>query len=172
MKSGLALLIVFCAAPAAAVAQGCTASGSPSRCTISASVSLTATSLVWAQISSTTTSLTNPTPADFTAGVNSSTGPTLTVASNGPWSVQIRANSAVWSASGPLARANKPAGDLKWSATANGAFSALSTTDSRLASGPPSGENVVTIFFQTLYDWRVDTPGTYSLGIVLTLTTP
>lgn len=172
MKGRAWALLIISTVPAIGIAQVCTVQGAPGSCTISASVSLTATALVWAQISSTTTSLTNPTPGDFTAGFNTSTGPTLTLASNGPWSLEIRANSALWSASGPLARANKPAEDLRWSTTANGAFAALSTTSARLASGAPSADNVVTIFFQTLYDWRVDTPGNYSLGILLTLTTP
>lgn len=172
MKSCVpAFLIGVWIAPAGAFAQTCTVAEAGS-CTVSASVSLTATSLVWAQISSSTTALKAPTPADFTAGFNSSAGPTLTLASNGPWSVHIRGATAVWSASGPLARVNKPVGDLKWSIASNGVFSAVSTSDATMRSGVASGDNIVTIFFQTVYNWRFDTPGLYSLSIVLTLTSP
>jgi hypothetical protein len=154
----------------------CTASGSPANCGQPGSVSMTAGRVVRLQMSAGSTSLTAPTTSDFDAGFNSTTGPTLTVSANAAWTLQIRAASAVWTAtntaSGVAARVNKPAGDLKWSTSSGGVFTALSGSDASLVNGSATASNATTLYFQTLYDWSVDTPGNYSLSIVLTLTSP
>src|SRR3954467_2558788 len=97
--------------PAGARAQ-CTASGAPASCSQAGSVSMTAGRVVRLQMSAGSTSLTAPTTADFDAGFNSSTGPTLTVSANAAWTLDIRAASAVWTgtntATGVAARTNKP----------------------------------------------------------------
>ena len=122
------------------------------------------------------TSLSAPTPSDFDAGFNSTTGPTLTVSANAAWTLHIRAAAAVWTATntspGAPARANKPAADLKWSTSSNGTFAALTTGDANLVAGGATASNATTLYFQTLYTWTLDTPGMYSLPIVLTLTAP
>jgi hypothetical protein len=122
------------------------------------------------------TSLTPPTTGDFDAGFNSTTGPTLTVSANAAWTLHIRAASALWTATntttGVVARANKPAGDLKWSTASGGTFSPLSGSDATLISGSATANSATTLYFQTLYDWSLDTPGSYSLSVVLTLTSP
>jgi hypothetical protein len=122
------------------------------------------------------TSLTAPTPSDFDAGFNSTTGPTLTVSANAAWTLHIRAASALWTATntatGVAARVDKPAADLKWSTSSGGAFTALSNSDASLVSGSATASSATTLYFQTLYGWAVDTPGNYSLSIVLTLTSP
>lgn len=128
------------------------------------------------EMSAGSTSLTAPTPADFDAGFNSTTGPTLTVSANAAWTLHIRAASSLWTATntatGVAARANKPAGDLKWSTTNGGTFTALSASDANLVTGSATASNATTLYFETLYDWSLDTPGNYSLSIVLTLTSP
>ena len=70
------------------------------------------------------------------------------------------------------ARTNKPAADLMWSTAANGSFAALTTGDANLVNGAATANNATTLYFQTLYHWTLDTPGSYSLSIVLTLTSP
>jgi hypothetical protein len=120
--------------------------------------------------------LTAPTPADFDAGFNATTGPTLTVSANAPWTLHLRSSGAFWAATntspGAPARATKPAGDLRWSTASNGVFSALSTSDVNLVTGTATASSATTLYFQTLYDWALDTPGNYSQTIVLTLTAP
>jgi hypothetical protein len=59
-----------------------------------------------------------------------------------------------------------------WSTASNGTFNALTTSDVNLVTGSATASNATTLFFQTLYDWTLDTPGNYSLSIVLTLTSP
>ena len=122
------------------------------------------------------TSLTAPTPADFDAGFNATTGPTLTVSANAPWTLICARVERMWTATntspGAPARMTKPAGDLKWSTASNGSFVALTTTTPLCVSGTATASSATTLYFQTLYDWTLDTPGNYSLTIVLTLTAP
>ena len=168
--------IVLVAAVALTANAQCTAAGAPANCGQPGSVSMTAGRVVRLQMSAGSTSLTAPTTSDFDAGFNSTTGPTLTVSANAAWTLHIRAASALWTATntaaGVAARVDKPAADLKWSTSSGGVFTALSNSDASLVSGSATASNATTLYFQTLYGWSVDTPGNYSLAIVLTLTSP
>lgn len=168
--------VLLCAlAPSVSLAQ-CNLNGAPDNCSVPGSVSMTAGRVVRLEMSAGSTALTAPTTADFDAGFNSTTGPTLTVSANAPWTLHIRASSALWTATNTSptapARTNKPAADLQWSIASGGGFAALSTTDANLVAGSATASNATTLYFQTLYDWSLDTPGNYSLSIVLTLTSP
>ena len=169
-------LVVSAALPSIALGQSCNAGGAPANCNVPGSVSITTGRVVRLLMSNGSTALAAPTTADFDAGFNSTTGPSLTISANAPWTLYIRANSALWTATttspGAPARSNKPAGDLKWSTTANGSFAALTTSDASLIGGTATASAATTLYFQTLYDWTVDTPGNYSLTVVLTLTAP
>jgi hypothetical protein len=122
------------------------------------------------------TALTAPTPADFDAGFNATSGPTLTVSANASWTLSVRAAAATWTATntspGAPARTTKPAADLKWSTASNGSFVSLTTSDVNLITGSATASNATTLYFHTLYAWTLDTPGNYSMSIVLTLTSP
>jgi hypothetical protein len=170
-----AISLIAWVSPSTVTAQ-CTASGAPANCTQLGSVSMTAGRVVRLQVSAGSTSLTAPTPADFDAGFNATAGPTFTVSANAPWTLSLRAASALWTATntspGAPARLTKPAGDLKWSTASNGTFTALSITDATLVSGAATASSATNLFFQTLYNWTLDTPGNYSLTVVLTLTAP
>jgi len=163
------------ARPSMAAAQ-CTASGAPASCNLPGSVSMTAGRVVRVQVSAGSTALTAPTPADFDGGLNSTTGPSLTVSANAAWTLHIRASAALWTATntspGAPARTTKPAADLKWSTASNGTFNALTTTDVLLVGGSATASSATTLYFQTLYNWTLDTPGNYSLAVILTLTSP
>src|ERR1700680_599257 len=74
----IATLIGLSMAASPASAQS-TASGAPASCGLPGSVSMTAGRVVELQMSAGSTALTAPTPADFDAGVNATTRPTLTV---------------------------------------------------------------------------------------------
>ena len=171
----LALVLAVAMVSSRAQAQ-CTASGAPDSCGVPGSVSLTAGRVVRLQMSAGSTSLSAPSTADFDAGFNATTGPTLTVSANAPWTLHVRSTAAFWSATntspGAPARTDKPAGDLRWSTASNGGFSALTTSDANLVTGAATASNATTLYFQTLYDWALDTPGNYSQTIVLTLTAP
>jgi hypothetical protein len=137
---------------------------------------MTAGRVIRLQVSAGSTALTAPTPADFDAGFNSTTGPSLTVSANAAWTLHVRASAALWTATntspGAPARTTKPAADLKWATASNGTFNALTTTDVLLVGGAATASNATTLYFQTLYNWTLDTPGNYSLSVILTLTSP
>src|SRR3954464_11560544 len=111
----IAMVFSTLATPLIASAQ-CTASGAPASCNQSGSVSMTAGRVVRLQMNAASTPLTAPTPADFDAGFNATTGPTFTVSANAPWTLHLRASTAFWTAAntsaGAPARTNKPAADL------------------------------------------------------------
>ena len=169
-------LVLSAATMSSSVQAQCTANGILDSCGVPGSVSLIAGRVVRLQMSAGSTSLSAPTTADFDAGFNATTGPTLTVSGNAPWTLHVRSTTAFWSATntspGAPARTTKPAGDLSWSTSSNGAFNALTTSDASLFTGPATASNATTLYFQTLYNWALDTPGNYSLSIVLTLTAP
>ena len=171
----MAVLIGLSMAASPASAQ-CTASGAPANCGLPGSVSMTAGRVVRLQMSAGSTALAAPTPADFDAGFNATGGPTLTVSANAAWTLSLRAAAATWTAtntsSGAPARTTKPAADLKWSTASNGSFSSLTTSDANLVTGSATASNATTLYFQTLYSWTLDTPGNYSMSVVLTLTSP
>ena len=160
----------------ASVAEAqCSASGAGGTCNQPGSVTMTAGRVVQLQMSGVSTPLTAPTPGDFDAGFNATTGPTFTVSANAPWALQVRAASALWSAastSSAPARTDKPTTDLLWSTSAGGAFTPLTTGDVSLLTGAATANAATTLYFRTLYNWTLDTPGNYSLAIVLTLTAP
>jgi len=161
--------------PSIAAAQ-CIANGIPASCNLPGSVSMTAGRVVRVQMSAASTALTAPTPADFDAGFKSTTGPAITVSANAAWTLHVRASAALWTAvntsPGAPARTTKPAADLKWSTASNGTFTPLTTTDATLVVGSATASSATTLYFQTLYGWTLDTPGNYSLAVVLTLTSP
>lgn len=175
VRALMTLATLMALAPSSARAQ-CTASGAPANCFLAGSVSMTAGRVIRLQMSAATTTLTAPTAANFDAGFNATTGPTLTVSANAAWTLHVRASAALWTATntapGAPARINKPAADLKWSTASNGVFTPLSTSDVNLVTGAATASNVTTLFFQMLYGWTLDTPGNYSLSVVLTLTSP
>ena len=156
-----------------------TCQANPSPCsTTSGTLAITITigRAVQMSLNSTTTGLTAPTVSDFNTTYAPTTGPVATVSSNGPWSVAISTSAATWTATntspGQAARTNKPASDLTWSTTSNGTFRGLTTSAFTVASGTATASSPVSIFYRTLYNWTLDTPGIYSLQVVFTITAP
>jgi len=173
--ASMAMMLASAALSSIARAQ-CTATGPGDTCTQPGSVSMTAGRVVRLQMTAGSTALTAPTTADFDAGFNSTSGPTLTVSANAPWTLLVRSSGTFWTATNTSpsapARTTKPAGDLLWSTASGGTFNALTTGDATLVSGAATASSATTLYFQTLYDWTLDTPGNYSLSVVLTLTSP
>lgn len=170
-----AIAVIALGNPSVIAAQ-CTANGAPANCTQLGSVSMITTRVVRLQVSAGSTSLTAPTPTDFDAGFNATTGPTFTVSANAAWTLYLRASAAFWTATntspGAPARTTKPAADLRWSTASNGTFVGLTTTDATFVTGAATASSVTTLYLRTLYGWTLDTPGIYSLTVVLTLTAP
>lgn len=172
---GAAALASIGVVPSSSFAQ-CEIGGPGAQCDQQATVAMTISRVIQLQMSPTSTALTDPTPAHFDAGYNSTTGPVLTVSANRPWTLRMRAATAVWGATntspGAPARTDKPAADLLWSRTVAGTYVAMPTANVTLTNAGATASNVTTLFYRTNYSWILDTPGIYTLGIILTLTSP
>lgn len=114
-----------------------------------------------------TTTLTAPLAADFgTAGSGNqvtTSGPTITVSSNVAHTVTA-SSPTNWS--GPVGSA-KPATDLQIKVNA-GSFAAIGTIGGTAATNSAT----YALTFGNKYNWTVDVPGTYTLALTFTLTSP
>jgi hypothetical protein len=153
-----------------AVAQSC--SGNP--CSVTNTASVTVGTVLKLSLSSLTTTLTSPDTTAFNQGYQDDLSAlTATVKANRPWSLKINGGAATWTASGVGARANKPVGDLQWSTSGGAPFTALTTSAATIASGASgTSGSTYSISYRTLWDYTLDTPGTYSLDVVFTATAP
>lgn len=153
-------------------------SGNAGTCNTTNTASVTVGALVKLGMSSTTTTLTNPTADDVDNGaVIADAGPTFTVKANRSWTLKIKSQNATnWTYAGSNSGV-KPISDLQWSSASNGTFAAITNSDATLASGAGAANGVpAAVFFKT--SWTNDftsasnAPGTYTLPIVFTLTAP
>ncbi len=162
-----------------AVAQtlSCTVSGASGKCTATVSLPTPATmvnpALLQLTISPTTSTYTAATTdMDVTTGLATPSVVTLAVEANRSWTVQANGNSAFWSAS-TGAWTSKPVSDLVWSLTPTGTRTAMSTTAQTVTTGlPGSGSPAVSVYMRPIAHWATDKPGTYSMTVTFTLTTP
>ena len=158
--------------------QQITSGGSgPKTCTITFSdanpTGFVAPTLMELTVSPTTWSVT-PTLANLNSGQTPTHTMTLSVRANRSWIVTASGN-ATFTASGSLARANKPVSNIRWSEVNSGVDTGLSTTAATITSGSAgaaTGSNVKTLYWWTTLSWTGDPPGSYSMPITLTLTTP
>jgi hypothetical protein len=164
----LALLTVH---PVAA--QSCSANP----CSVNNTVTATVGTILKLTLSSTATALT-PVVADYDLGhLDTPAALTASVKSNRAWNLSVAAATANWGASGG-AWASKPAGDLYWTTDGISYFQ-LSTVAANvfgsLQSGVGGGANgpvVATFGYRSLWSYVNDTPGTYTMVVVYTVTAP
>jgi hypothetical protein len=142
-------------------------------CSLTNTVSATVSAQLKLTISSATTTLTSPDTTAFNQGYQDDPSVlSTTVKANTGWSLNVKAAAATWTGSGG-ARANKPAGDLQWSKTGGAPYTALTTSNAQVAtSGSGTSGTTTTISYRTAWDYTLDTPGTYQLGVVFTLSAP
>jgi hypothetical protein len=171
----LSSLIVL--APAAVRAQSCSVSGTSGKCSPTVSLSSPATmtnpALLQLTVSPASTLTATATLADMDIATGMTTGSiaTITVQGNRTWSLSVKGNSALWTASSGAWTA-KPVSDLQWSLTPSGASTALSTTGGTLMSGAPGAGTPTTVYFRPAVHWLTDKPGVYTMGITFTLSAP
>lgn len=106
------------------------------------------------------------------------TANTLSVTSNSSWTVSVKANTAAFSftpsngATDPL----KPAGDFAYKLSTAPTFTPITIINVAVKSGLKGGSSTAGNTFSTDYqlnsNLNQDPPGTYTLGVVYTLTTP
>lgn len=172
---GFACICALVALPAAAQSSCNVTSAGTCSTTGTLSITIGIGRAVQLELSAASTTLSSPTAADYDAGFAATSGPSGTVRSNAPWSLVISAATATWTAANTEsepARTNKPSTDLLWALSPSGPFTALTTTPTTIASGAATSGISGTLYYRTRYDWLLDTPGTYSIQVVLTLIAP
>lgn len=174
-----AVVTLIALMPTALRAQlSCSISGTAGKCSPNVSLSVPATitnpALLAFTVSPSTTLTATATVTDMDVVTGMSTGSvaTITVQGNRTFSISVKGNSALWTATGVGAWASKPVSDLHWSLTPTGASTALSTTASTLMTGSPSSGTPVSVYFRPVVHWLTDTPGNYTMGITFTVTAP
>jgi len=109
---------------------------------------------------------------EVAAGVATPVSVSFSVQGNRAWSVQISGAAATWTASAG-AWASKPVSDLRWSLSSTGATTAMSLTPVSVTSGTATaGSASTTVYLRPAVHWATDLPGTYTIGVVFTMTTP
>lgn len=170
------ILGVVALAPATAAAQTCNAATPAGNCTASTTTTMTAGTILQLSLSASSTILTPPGTAGYDAGFVADNGPTTTVKCNRSWTLKVAAAGPFWTATnttpGVTARANKPASDLQWSSSPAGPFVGTAVAGATLKSGSATGGTSTTIYYRTQYAWLLDTPGTYALVVIMTLSAP
>jgi hypothetical protein len=155
----------------------CSVTGTSGKCSPTVSMSSPATIINPALLaftvspSSTLSATATVSDMDVVDGMTTGSVATLTVQGNRTWSVSVKGNSAVWSASAG-AWISKPVSDLHWSLTPAGVSTAVSTTGGALISGAPGAGTVTTVYFRPVVHWLTDAPGVYTMGITFTITAP
>jgi hypothetical protein len=157
-------------------AQSCTATLTP--CTTAANaarLSITIGPAFALTVAPANTVLSAPAAADFNTGYVQTTGPTATMRSNTSWTISISASTATWTGvttQTEPAWTSKPATDLRWATAPGGPFTAMTTTAATVLTGAATAGSSVTLYYRTNYSWTTDTPGNYSIQIVLTMIAP
>jgi hypothetical protein len=156
-----------------AQAQPVTATGA-SPLTVTTYVTVTAPSIFKLTINDTSTAVSAPTETDFDNGYQDvSSAVQATVKSNRPYSLSISGGAGTWTGTGG-ARANKPVGDLLWGTGTPS--TALTTSAALIGTASTTGNNgssaAATLNYRINWGYTNDTPGTYTIPVVYTLTSP
>lgn len=162
LRTGFLLLVLMAVLGRPVEAQSCGTSCAP------ATVRMRVVPTVRLELLSDPTSLGNPTAADFTVGYKDATGPTLTVRANSSYQVDVVKESPAPT----FGTTSKPASDLLWG-TAPGTYPYHVGTSAMLTSGgATAGSAPVTIYYRTLWSFANDPPGTYTIGVMYTVSAP
>ena len=176
------LFAAVVARAAAAQTISCTADPlTTGQCTTSASVALRTNRVLQITLSAGSTTLTMPSGNGFDlSGVDTSftAGPTVTVVSSVPWSLQIAASTTSWTVV-PALPAAKPASDMTYTwagpVASSGSAVGLSMTATTVTQSTSQGRlPQVALALAYAAIWRIATngPGIYSLTIVFSMTAP
>jgi len=126
-------------------------------------------------VTPTAMNLGSPTASDYLNGFQHITGHAAEIHSNYPWQLSIRSTQSSFSGSGG-ARTNKPRSDLSWSLTSGSGYTVITGNNAAanvvVTTGTATGSEVVQLFYRVAWSWSLDTPGTYSLPLVLTIAAP
>lgn len=143
---------------------------SPGTCAVTNDLTAAVAPVARLNITTSATTLLAPLAADFGVGGNGTqvitAGPTLNVSANVPHTLTASAPTT-WLKN--LAASTKPSSDLQIQINGAGGYAAIGTIGT---SGAATDATPYALSFGNKYNWTVDTPGSYSLLLTFTLTSP
>jgi hypothetical protein len=149
----------------------CTATGFPANCAITRSWSVVVQRTVRITITPTVATFPNPDATDFGNGFSVALGHTAVIKANSAWQMLISSSQTLWTAGGG-GRTDKPESDLLWGLSSGGSFAAMTSSPVQVANGSATNSTSVSIYYKVLWAWNLDTPGTYTLPLTLTISAP
>lgn len=171
-----AALALVCAIGPVAQAQGSCTVSVVANCVVGGTatygISVTVTAAIRLTISSSTVTI--PAPDDVSFDNTASTGAAIAynIRSNDAWTLSISSPAATWTAAPPSARQDKPVGDLQWSTTLGGTYADVGAALATVTSGSATANTFQSLFIRAKLAWLLDTPGTYQIPVVLSITAP
>jgi hypothetical protein len=172
--STLVIAIAAATLPLAADAQNvCTVNGiGGTPCSTSRDLQGTVRFHVRLTVTPTLQPLGVPTADDYNNGFSIHAAAAIEVKANEPWEVSVRSNNGQWTESGAGARPNKPRTDLEWGPSASGPWTTMTNALGVFDTGGPTDGEFATLYFRILWSWTLDTPGTYTINVLINLTAP
>lgn len=149
----------------------CNATGFPSSCAQTRAWSVVVQRTVRVTVTPTVVTFTSPNATDFTNGFTVALGHTAVINANAGWQLLISSGQALWTAGGG-GRSDKPQADLLWGLSSGGGFTAVTSAPSQVATGSETNSTSMSIYYKVLWTWNLDSPGTYSLPVTLTISAP
>lgn len=120
--------------------------------------------------------------ADYDAGGVDGGSLVVTATANAAWTVTFAPTTATFGYAGAFANPAKPASELRWARAAScpaAGASYVATAPagnavfaSGTATATPQGGLAQRLCFRTALDWARDVPGTYTLGLTITISAP
>lgn len=159
-----------------AVAEAQLVCAQQSSCSLSPTATLTIPTIVRMAVPSLAVTMDGSTITDISGGaaVVPGTFGDVNVRANAAWNLTIAANAAGWTYTG-TAGGVRAANTLQYNVN-GGAYGAISTTAATIATGAASNGTNVNVQFQATipadYSDPANAPGSYVLGLTLTLTAP
>ena len=173
MRRALAVIGLVAAAGVSAEAQvSCLAIGA-STCDVPGfTISITVTQASRLVISGPTVTMPNPTDVELVAGFGLPGSLAYQVRANSPWTLTVRGASATWTGTPASARQNKPVSDLQWATAPGGPFTDMTQVAANFASGTATAGSYQSLFLRPKLGFALDLAGSYSIELLLTITSP
>lgn len=154
-----------------------TTCSSTTSCSVAVTFRLPQPTVISLALSSATTTIPALTAQVLSAGSTVVAGPSLTVRANAPYRVTVQSATTTWSYTGAASNPLKPASDLSWGTTNAGPWVSSATSSTlwptgTLTTAPATAGQTLSLFYRTLWTWTSTPPGSYSLPVNITLTSP
>ena len=166
------VLVTAAAVPSAHAQATCGATGAAPSCSPAGTqITTTVQRIVFLSITNPSVSLTAPTNTDFAAGGTTTKtdlgAQVITVRANSAWTLNVQG--AAWTGTGNNAKA---VGDLEYTKNAGTSWTTMTTSAVALTTGTATAGANTTVGYRTTWALVSDTPGTYTMALTFTLSSP